>query len=234
MMKLKTTLKAFFNLVYPHCCAACGNVLVHQEKDVCVTCLLTLPKTGFHASGFNPLNQLLKGRVEADDVVSYYFFDKGLRVQRLLHHIKYNGRRELAVQLGEWYGHELKEAGSYANVDCIVPVPLHPGRLAVRKYNQSEAFAEGLAAALGKRVESGLLQRTVDTSSQTRKSRIERWENVSDVFSCPCPDELKDCSVLLVDDVITTGATLEACARVLWKHHIRSLKIATIACAQKI
>jgi ComF family protein len=226
-------LREFIRLIYPSSCMACGNSLNQAEKDVCLSCLLALPRTRFHEGSFNPLNSLLKGRVAVNGIYSCYFFDKGSGVQKLLHSIKYKGKRELAVTLGEWYGHELQPALPQP-VDCIVPVPLHSSRQAVRGYNQSEAFGEGLAKAMNIPVDGKNLYRRSASATQTRKSRIERWENVDTIFSTHDPAFFRDKSVLLVDDVITTGATLEACAQVLQRLDVRSLQIATIACAVKI
>jgi len=221
-------------LIYPRCCEACGNGLNQTEKDICLSCLLHLPKTGFHASGFNPLRNVLKGRLTAETVTAYFFFDKRSRVQRMLHGIKYKGKKELASTIGEWYGHELKDCRWAEAVDVIVPVPLHPAKQAVRGYNQSEAFAAGLSRSLGTELDVTHLYRNSNSSTQTRKTRLERWENVHSIFEVRDPEFFRGKSVLLVDDVITTGATLEACGQVLQEHGAASLHIAAIACALKI
>lgn len=232
--QLLSEFKAFTHLIYPRCCITCGSPLSNEEKELCISCLLTLPKTDFHNSSFNPLNKILKGRIKVRSIHSYYYFDKGLRVQRLLHHIKYSGKRDLAVQIGEWYGYDLKKCGVYEDIHYILPVPLHESRLKVRGYNQSEAFAEGLSKSLNIELGKNLVVRNTNTTTQTKKSRIQRWENVSNVFQIPFPEILKNKNILLVDDVITTGATLEACAQEILNAGINSLRIATIACALKI
>lgn len=225
---------ALRHLVYPSCCAACSTPLVQGEKDICMDCLLSLPQTGFHLADFNPLRKLLKGRVAVDEITACYYFDKKLRVQRLMHQIKYHGKQDLAVELGRWYGHSLRSSGRFDGLDAIIPVPLHPAREKVRGFNQSAAFGLGLADALKVQLTPGHLYRKANSSSQTRKSRTERWENVHSIFGLHAPEALRGKSLLLVDDVITTGATLEACAVVLHEAGIASLRIATMACALKI
>ncbi|MEZ0612280.1 ComF family protein [Fibrella sp. WM1] len=158
------------------------------------------------------LLQKFAGRVFVDYVYAYTYFSKKGLVQRLIHQLKYRGKTKLCHELGVWFGTELaRKNGSHLHADWIIPVPLHPARRRQRGYNQSEEIANGLTQALGIKTRTDLLWRTKFQASQTRKSRTERWKNVSTVFSVIKPEQVRGRHLLLVDDVLTTGATLEAC-----------------------
>jgi ComF family protein len=225
-------LRAFGRLFYPVNCGACGEALVDQERQICTFCQLSLPVTNFHRETINPLNDLLKLRLRVDFISSFLLYDKGLMTQNMLHAIKYKGQNLLATHLGELYGYEIKNAIE-KKPDCIVPVPLHKRKLRERGYNQSESWAEGLAKSIGTPVDNTSLKRAIYTTTQTQKTRLERVSNVENAFALQNPDQLKGKHVLLVDDVITTGATLEACGLRLWTAGIASLSIVTIAYAVK-
>lgn len=225
-------IRAFGRLFYPVTCGACGEALVDQESQICTICQLTLPVTNYHLEKRNPLDNLLKLRLRVDFISSYLLYDKGLKTQNMLHAIKYRGQKMLATRLGELYGYDLKDFFP-RQPDCIIPVPLHKRKLRERGYNQSESWALGLANSLGSKVDTTSLVRTVYTNTQTKKSRADRISNVESAFNVPNPQPLKGKHILLVDDVITTGATLEACGLRLWNAGITSLSIATIAYAVK-
>jgi ComF family protein len=225
-------IKAFTRLFYPINCAACGEALVDQESHICTLCQLSLPVTNYHREAINPLNDLLKLRLRVDFISSFLLYDKGLKTQHMLHAIKYKGEKLLATYLGELYGYEIKNTFPQ-KPDCIIPVPLHRRRFRERGYNQSECWANGLAKSIGTEVDIDSLQRPVYTTTQTKKSRSERISNVENAFTVAPAHPLKGKHVLLVDDVITTGATLEACGIKLWNAGISSLSIATIAYAVK-
>ncbi|WP_286130579.1 ComF family protein [Solirubrum puertoriconensis] len=164
-------------------------------------------------------------------VLSYLRFLRRGRVQHLLHQLKYRGQSDIGTVLGRMYGQELATHGSLGTVDLIVPVPLHRRKLAKRGYNQADAFAEGLAASLQVPWSAHVLRRTSYTTTQTKKTRAERWENVANVFEVAEPAAVTGKHVLVVDDVLTTGATLEACAQKLLQAGAARVSIATIACA---
>jgi ComF family protein len=224
-------IRAFGRLFYPSNCGACGEALVDRESQICTFCQLSLPVTNFHREPNNPLDDLLKLRLRVDFISSYLLYDKGLITQNMLHAIKYKGQHLLATHLGELYGYEIKHA--FPKPDCIIPVPLHKRKQRERGYNQSESWANGLAKSLGTIVNTSALQRSAYTTTQTKKSRLERVANVENAFKIRDVNELKGKHVLLVDDVITTGATLEACGLRLWTAGIASLSIVTIAYAIK-
>ena len=236
---LTTYIKDFFNLFYPNLCSACGRALNTGERYVCSVCLWRLPKTNFHLQEDNPVFRRFWGKTNVASAASYVFFDKGEKVQRMLHSLKYQGNTALGIFLGELYGTELKSSPLFSSCDGIVPVPLHLKKIRTRGYNQSDFIAEGLSNALGIPMYKKFLQRTVATATQTRKSRYARFENVDDVFrlnvrqrtdSTGRGEKINAKHFLLVDDIITTGSTLEACASCLNQIEGVKVSIATIAC----
>jgi|SRR5687767_5310888 len=225
-------IKALGRMFYPVVCPSCNEALMGKESCLCTLCRVSLPVTGFHTIPDNPLNNLLKLRMRVDFISSYLFYDKGLSTQNMLHAIKYKGHKKLASLLGELYGYDLHGHFEY-HPDFIIPVPLHNRRRRERGYNQSEEWATGLSKSLQSPVNTEALLRVKYTTTQTKKSRTDRINNVATAFKITSPQVLKGKSVLLVDDVITTGATLEACGTRLWEAGIKSLNIATIAYAIK-
>lgn len=201
----------FVGILYPPMCAACGNVLMRHERVLCLSCLLELPGTGFHDDAENPVARMFWGRVPLEQATAFMYFYRDSRYRKILHELKYHGQYRIGIEMGRMFGRELKST-EFSRIDLVHPVPLHPRRQRQRGYNQSALIARGIADVLKKPIEEKLIRRTQDTASQTRKSRYGRWENVEGIFSVNVPEKLKDKHVLLVDDVVTTGATLEACA----------------------
>ncbi len=223
--------KDLLNLFYPRICAGCRTVLVNREEHVCTGCLYKLPKTNFHLDRDNPMEQLFWGRVRIEYAAACYYFEKSGKCRRILHHIKYKGRKELARYLGLLYGFELSRSGPFASADKLLPVPLHSRREKKRGFNQSEWFAAGLSESMNKKVAAGVLLRVSGTHTQTNKSRIKRWENVENCFEVSKPEEVENSHIILVDDVVTTGATLESCATTLIRCSGVKISILTIAYA---
>jgi ComF family protein len=221
----------FISLLYPRLCAACGNTLWVREEVICTYCDFHLPKTFFHLDPENPVHRIFWGRIPLEGACAMYYFQKGNRVQQMIHELKYRGRREVGVTLGRKYGLDLKSTPFIANAGIIIPVPLHYKKQRKRGYNQSEVFASGLSFSLGIPMDARILVRTRASETQTRKSRFSRWQNVSEIFRVEDPATLLDRHVLLVDDVITTGATLEACAAALMSVPGVRISIAAIAAA---
>lgn len=227
-------LKDFIGLFYPEVCLCCGEELVAKEKFVCMMCMYKLPKTNYHLHTENPLSKKFWGRVELNTVAAYCHYRKGSTVQSLVHEMKYNGKKELGNYLGYWYGQDLKESIFFNNIDTIVYIPLHPKKLIKRGYNQSACIAEGLSISMNIPVMHNALSRVKNTDTQTRKSRYERWENVEGIFKVEMADEVRGKHILLVDDVITTGSTIEACVNELNKAQAGKISVAAIGCADTI
>jgi ComF family protein len=178
---------------------------------ICTFCKYRLPKTGFHLEGDNPVSRLFLGRVTVCGAAAFLSFNKGGRVQRLIHQLKYKGRMDIGVFLGSYYGTLLSGSEPFRSANFIVPVPLHRKKQQKRGYNQSEQIAIGLSGSMKIPVDVNTLVRIKATETQTRKSRFRRWENVKEIFTVTAPERFIDQHILLVDDVITTGATLESC-----------------------
>ncbi len=223
----------FMSLIYPRGCEACGEVLLDHERLICTHCMVTLPLSGFHRLPDNPVYKALEGRVPLQQTASLYVFEKSGRVQQLLHAIKYEGRTELAEHLGQLLFEQLKHDPVFKTIDVIIPVPLHPKKYKARGYNQSELFAKGLNSGIQKELRTNALLRLKETSTQTRKRKFERWENVEGVFGLNPDHHLDHKHVLLVDDVLTTGATVEAAWLALSQVPGITVSLATLAYAEK-
>ncbi|MEP7168153.1 MAG: ComF family protein [Bacteroidota bacterium] len=228
---MKTLLSDFAGLFYPNTCQACGNSLYKGEDILCTFCMYHLPKTNYHEDEDNPVIRHFWGKINIFGASSCFFFNKGQKVQKLIHRLKYKGQKEIGLKIGQLYGNELAKNKAFSSADLIVPVPLHKSRLRTRGYNQSDFFAKGLSEAMNIPAETNLIVRNKKTETQTKKNRFSRWENVNEVFSVAPKINIEGKHFLLVDDVITTGSTLTACAEVLLKHKNTKVSIASIAYA---
>lgn len=222
----------FMSLIYPRRCEACGNVMGGSETFICTFCRASLPRSNYHLNpANNEISRLLAGRVPVKFAAAYYLFEKGGRVQNMLHALKYAEQKTLGYHIGSLCAEEYRER--LKDMEVVIPVPLHPKKLKKRGYNQSEFFARGLAVGIEKQVDVDSLQRVVDTTTQTRKSKFQRWENVEGIFKLQDPEILKGRHVLLVDDVITTGATIEAAWLALRNVPGVSISVLSIAFASR-
>lgn len=228
MQTFKTILQDFAHLLFPDNCLGCQEVLSTQEQLICTNCLLELPITNYHLDPKNPLAQRFWGKVRLENAFAYCKFTKSGTVQSMLHALKYKGAFDLGVMLGNWYGTQLKES-DITQFDYITPVPLHPKKLLQRGYNQSDAFAKGLSESMNIAWLPDLLLRNKHTATQTKKSRFERWLNVSDIFVVNAKYNIQNLRILVVDDVITTGSTIEACVQALHQSQVKSVSVAAIA-----
>jgi ComF family protein len=219
----------FLSLIYPRLCYACGNSLYFNESVICNRCLATLPLTNSHLSKDNPVARTFWGRIPIEGAAARYYFRKGGPVQRLLHNLKYNHAPEIGIFIGQIYGKELLQGEAFRSVDLIIPIPLHLEKLKKRGYNQSAMFGQGLSQSMKIPIDEDSLYRTYYTDTQTRKSREERWENVKFVFTLKENADLEGKHILLVDDVITTGSTIEACANKLMEKKGVRISVAAIA-----
>jgi ComF family protein len=230
-MTFRDWLHSILNLFYPRVCAACGESLLKDEETVCLKCRYLLPKTGYELNPDNPLAQTFYGRVKFHAVTACFFFAKSGKVQHLIHELKYKGNKEAGVFLGQQLGETIKDAPLFQGIDYLIPVPLHPKREKQRGYNQSLMIAKGINEVTGIPIGDKYLIRAVNTATQTKKSAEERYKNVKDIFEVRFPEELEGKHVLLIDDVLTTGATLESCAHQLENISGIIISAATAACA---
>lgn len=225
---LLKNLLAFF---YPAMCPACGHALQQNEKGICLSCFFHLPETDYHLQAETPLTNIFTGRIPVETAAALLLYKKGNAVQKILHALKYKGNRQIAISLGEYYGNKLCRLEKFREIDLIIPIPLHPKKMKSRGYNQSECFAKGLSEGMKIPYATDILIRTIFTQTQTKKSRFSRWENVKEVFQVLDPGKLKDKTVILCDDVLTTGATIEAAAAELLKESNVKIFVITLATA---
>jgi len=221
----------FISLLFPRLCQACGDHLVRNEEVICSLCLLDMPLTGFHSKRENELEKSLWGRCFVERAAAYAYYQSGGKMQALIHRLKYDGITMVGTYLGRIYGTILKEDGFLDGIDMIVPVPLHPAKERQRGFNQARVICDAISDATGIPVENGLLHRTVRTASQTRKSRVERWENVENIFETSSLDIIPGSHILLVDDVITTGSTIEACVNSIKEAFEARVSVVSMAAA---
>ena len=222
------------SLLFPESCYACNGAMARGEKYICTSCNVKLPYTDYHLHGateLNPLQRRFWGKVQVRFAFAYLLFMPKGRVQRILHKLKYKGAKDLGVHLGYRYGSLLSDHQYTEQFDIIVPVPLHKYKMRKRGYNQSECFGKGLSESMQLPLKANVLVRSIDTGTQTRKNRLDRWYNVEQVFQVKHPESIKDKRILLVDDVMTTGATLEACAQAMLTAGASEVSVVTIAAA---
>ncbi len=226
-MKWTQYINDFISLIFPRLCASCKQSLVNGEHHFCLQCIHQFPYTNFHQHDDNKVAKQFWGRVDIKSATAYLYFKKGSAIQQVMHQLKYQNRPELAQELGKMYAKDLVKCARYQGSDAIVAVPLHKKRLRKRGYNQSEYFARGLAEGLNVKVDNQFLSRIRETETQVNKSRFKRYENMGNTFSVNEKTRYK--KVILVDDTITTGATLEACALALQNAGCNEIHIIGIA-----
>lgn len=232
MMKTIPTLwQDFLAILYPNLCLACGKNQIPKKEITCVSCIYFLPATNFHELADNSFEERFWGRIPVQAGASLYHFTKEGRTRRLMHQLKYKGKKIIGSHLGRQYGNILAQAARFKDVELIVPVPIHPRRRKVRGYNQSDYFAQGLADILKIPCAKEGLIRINHGKSQTKKTRIERFKSVENAFAVNHKTLLSHKHILLVDDVLTTGATLEACARKILELPNTRVSMATMAFA---
>jgi len=221
------------HLFYPLTCIGCCTDLIEKKQLLCHHCINDLPKTNFEHIHDNPVEKLFFGRMKIESAYSEFYFSKGHVLQHLIHELKYNGNTEIGYHLGEMMGNSLLGSQRFNSIDCILPLPMFADKQLKRGYNQATILAKGIGKILEKPVEENCIVRSRSTETQTRKDRTERWLNVDQSFVVNNSMTMKGKHVLLVDDVITTGATLEACGNAIMQIPNTRISIATLAQAVK-
>ncbi len=229
--EIPKVLTGLTDLFYPRFCPACREPLQVHEEQLCLTCYQTLPQTDFLSNRENPMEKAFWGRLPIEKAAAFLYFTKEGKAQQLMHEVKYRGQWELGRYLGQLFGLQMVSTGFSDDVDMVIPVPLHPEKLKKRGYNQAAAFGEGVSEATRIPMRQDVLIRREASATQTRKGRYDRWENVSTIFSLDQPPAEEHAHVLLLDDVLTTGATLEASGHTLRSSSSVSISVATLSFA---
>lgn len=233
---ISTVLRDVASLFLPRTCLACGRVLLENEGSICLACRYNMPLTNFAKRKDNPVKLLFENVLDVESAAAMFWFVGGTEWQRIVHNFKYHGRWFFAQKMGEWMGEELLDSGNFADIDLIVPIPLHYRRRLHRGYNQSEQLALGVGRKMGAECDFRSVRRCHYNDSQTSKSRSERWENVEEIFEVRRVEKLRGKHILLIDDVLTTGATMASCASAIVKAcegDVR-ISIATLTVSRRI
>jgi ComF family protein len=204
-------LSSLLHLFYPHSCEGCSSDLLSDQQFLCARCMHQLPATGFFTQNGNPVEKIFYGRIPVKQAATAFYFTKSSLLQHLLLQLKYKNNKEAGYFLGRMMGHALAQSERFADTDLLVPLPLHPKKEFIRGYNQAALLCEGIAEVWPKPILLNTVTRTRFTETQTHQNRLSRWQNMEEVFAVTQPELLTNKQILLVDDVITTGATLEAC-----------------------
>jgi ComF family protein len=232
MLSLHEIKDSFLHVLFPHICDGCGSDRLGKESSLCMRCIQTMPETSFELHADNPVEKKFWGRLPLQQATAQYYFTRESLMQHLMHQFKYKRNRELGNQLGQMMGESIKRSGRFV-VDALVPLPLFPAKEKRRGYNQATILCEGMAESLQVPVLKDVVIRSQHTDTQTKKGRIERWQNMEGKFILAKPEAISNKNVLLIDDVVTTGATLEACGAELLKAENVRLSIAALCYAAK-
>lgn len=227
-------LSSLINLFFPKTCHACNTILTDNELGICVVCRHELPLTNYHFERPETVKKIFYGRVRLEAATPLFYFHKSGRVQQLLHHLKYNGKEDIGRIFGNWLGAELLESPYFESIDVVIPVPVHFKKLKQRGYNQVALFAQQIAKVLNVSYLDDVLLKSRNTKTQVFQSREARFQSVAHSFYVQNINRIENKHILLVDDIITTGATIEASALVLNPEKKMQLSVATIAITHSI
>lgn len=227
-------LRDLAELFFPRRCPACGGAMAGRGEIICTQCAWEIPLTGFWEQADNPVAQKFWGHLPVEQASAFFYYTEASRFRELVRTFKYRGGWSLAERLGRWYGARMEQGGLYGGVEVVMGVPLHFRRRLTRGYNQSEYLAAGIAQALNRPVDHRSLRRKVNNPSQTRSKADERWDNVQGIFAVHRPERLAGKHILLVDDVLTTGATIISLAEeILCAVPDAKISIAALAVSKK-
>ncbi len=216
-------------IIFPHTCIGCSSDVLIKDELLCVQCKTELPYTHFFESTPNPIEKIFYGRIPIEHAAANLFFTKDSLMQHLMFQLKYRGNKDAGYYLGKLLGFELKKSTQFANIDGIIPLPLNAKKEFKRGYNQAQIICEGIAEIWDKPILNNAVERVVFTETQTHENRIQRWQNMVGVFKVIEEEAIQNKHILLVDDVITTGATLESCGSEILQIRNTKLSIATVA-----
>ncbi len=216
------------HLLFPTVCRACGFPIKKETEVLCISCRFKLPRTFWYKMHDNPVYRKFWGQIPVHEAFTYLHFRKGNVVQTLLHSLKYHGNQDIGESLGRMFGRELV-SGGWSGPEVIIPLPLHADKLRARGFNQCDSVARGLSESLGIPHDTASVKRVIANPTQTKKSRFDRWLNVEKIFEARAPERIRGKHILLIDDVITTGSTLESCGRCVLDAGAERLSIATVA-----
>lgn len=233
MIRFKEIKESFLHVVFPHVCDGCGSDLLNVESRLCIRCLAALPQTNFEQHTGNPVEKTFWGRMPVVNAASHFYFTKESLMQHLLHQFKYKGNEDLGLQLGRMMGFAIRSSNRFNDIDALVPLPLFPVKEKRRGYNQAAVLCNGISEVLSLPVLNNVIIRPQHTETQTQKGRVERWRNIEGKFYLQDPTAIKDKHLLLVDDVVTTGATLEACGNELLTAENVKLSLLTLCIASR-
>ncbi len=228
---MKNLISNFLGLLYPNLCLICGENLLKNEQQICLKCISEIPRTNFHLQKDNPVEKRFWGKAEILKATSFFFFTKGSPFQKLLHELKYRDNKEIGELMGKYAAVDLLNDEVFSSIDYIIPIPLHPKKYVKRGYNQSELICNGMAKIFNKPVDIKSLIRIRENTTQTKKSVFERYENTAGIFELKNPEVFKNKHILLVDDVLTTGSTIEAAIQALKNCEGIKISIFTLAMA---
>jgi ComF family protein len=232
MKNLKEAIDSFSHIFFPHICIGCGSDLISNNQLLCIHCINKLPATHFELYANNPVEKIFWGRAAISSASAEYYFTKNSILQQILHQFKYKGKKDIGIYLGRMLGETLYQSNRFTNLDALVPLPLFASKEKRRGYNQAAVLAEGISLVMKLPVLNDCIERTTATETQTQKNRMERWQNISGKFKLKNKEAVVGKHILLVDDVITTGATLDACANEFLLEENIHVSIATLAYAQ--
>jgi len=233
MLQLKEIKDSLLHLLFPHVCAGCGSDILNRESLLCMRCTDSLPETNFELHPNNPVEKIFWGRIPLLSATAQYYFTKESLMQHLMHQFKYKGNKELGLQLGRFMGEQLLQSGRFDTISALIPLPLFPSKEKKRGYNQATVLCRGMAESMKIPVLEKIITRPHHTATQTKKGRIERWRNMEGKFMLTDTAALCNKHVLLVDDVVTTGATLEACGAEILKAENVRLSVAALCVASR-
>lgn len=232
MLSVNEIKDSFLHLLFPHVCTGCGNDILSDESELCMRCMSAMPETNFEIHPNNPVEKLFWGRLQLSGATAQYYFTKESLMQHLMHQFKYKRNKELGLQLGRIMGEQIKRSGRF-DAEALIPLPLFPGKEKRRGYNQATILCKGMAEMMKIPILENVITRPQHTETQTKKGRIERWKNMEGKFILSNPDAIQNKHVLLVDDVVTTGATLEACGNEILNAGNVRLSVATLCVSSR-